>query len=412
MHYASMMPLRTLVVDFNSYFASVEQQERPGLRGKPVAVVPLMADSTCCIAASYEAKDCGVTTGTNVAEAKRLCPGIRLIEADHEIYIRYHERLIAAVESCVHVDEVMSIDEMACALPVNYQEPEQARALALRIKAAIAEQVGECLRCSIGIAPNRFLAKTASDMQKPDGLVVLQKSDLPEKLFTLELRDLCGIGANMEARLKKHGIYTVRELCLASETKLRRVWGGIEGERLHHRLRGESVYTPPTRKTTIGHSHVLPPAKRNEADACAILDRLLQKAAMRLRHIGHLAGGLSFTLKYERGHRWDDAMILTETQDTLEFLRVFQMLWKRRPPDGRKITAVGVDLFNLVPADSHTPSLFERTEDRRKLNKAVDALNVRFGKQKVFFGGAFTARSDAPMRIAFNHIPDPTIEGD
>lgn len=406
------MPLRTLVVDFNSYFASVEQQEQPGLRGKPVAVVPLLADSTCCIAASYEAKSFGIRTGTGVAEAKRLCPGIRLIEADHERYIRYHHRLVEAVESCVHVDEVLSIDEMACDLPLNFREPDRARGLALKIKQAIAEQAGSCLRCSIGIAPNRFLAKTASDMQKPDGLVVLQEADLPEKLFSLGLTDLCGIGSNMEARLKKHGIYTVRDLCLAGEAKLRRVWGGIEGIRMHHRLRGELVHTPPVQKTSVGHSHVLPPEKRNDTDARAILDRLLQKAAMRLRHQEHLAGGLAFTLKYERGYRWDDALAFTETQDTLEFLRVFRMLWKRRLPTDLKPVAVGVDLFNLVPAASYTPSLFERTEDRRKLNKAVDALNAKFGKQKVFFGGAFTARGDAPMRIAFTHVPDPEVEGD
>src|SRR5271163_5284545 len=108
--------LRWLFLDLNSYFASVEQELRPELRGRPVAVVPLFADSTCCIAASYEAKAFGVRTGTTVGDAKTLCKGIELIEARHEVYVEYHHKIIHAVETCVPVTAVMSIDEMACRL--------------------------------------------------------------------------------------------------------------------------------------------------------------------------------------------------------------------------------------------------------------------------------------------------------
>ena len=95
-----------LFVDLNSYFASVEQQDRPELRGKPVGVVPMMADTTCCIAASYEAKAFGVKTGTIVADARRMCPDIVLVEARHELYVDYHHRIVEAVESCLPVTAV------------------------------------------------------------------------------------------------------------------------------------------------------------------------------------------------------------------------------------------------------------------------------------------------------------------
>ena len=108
--------LNWLFVDLNSYFASVEQQVRPELRGRPVGVVPMMADTTVCIAASYEAKAFGVRTGTIVADAKRMCPEIVLVEGRHEIYTEYHHRVVEAVESCVPVTAVCSIDEMACRL--------------------------------------------------------------------------------------------------------------------------------------------------------------------------------------------------------------------------------------------------------------------------------------------------------
>ena len=108
--------LNWLFVDMNSYFASVEQDSRPELRGRPVAIVPMMADTTCCIAASYEAKAFGVKTGTIVADANRMCPEIVLVEARHEIYVDFHHRIVEAVESCLPVTAVLSIDEMACRL--------------------------------------------------------------------------------------------------------------------------------------------------------------------------------------------------------------------------------------------------------------------------------------------------------
>ncbi len=105
-----------LFVDLNSYFASVEQQVRPELRGRPVGVVPAMVDTTCCIAASYEAKAFGVRTGTIVADAKKICPEIVLVEGRHDLYTEFHHKVVEAVESCVPVTAVCSIDEMACRL--------------------------------------------------------------------------------------------------------------------------------------------------------------------------------------------------------------------------------------------------------------------------------------------------------
>src|SRR5580698_7595946 len=179
-----------LFVDLNSYFASVEQQVRPELRGRPVGVVPMMADTTVCIAASYEAKAFGVRTGTVVADAKRMCPNIVLVEARHEIYVDYHHRIVEAVETCLPVTAVMSIDEMACRLMGRERPVLAALELGRKVKARIQEQVGPFLRSSVGLATNRYLAKVASDMEKPDGLIALPLDILPEALRKLTLRDL------------------------------------------------------------------------------------------------------------------------------------------------------------------------------------------------------------------------------
>jgi DNA polymerase IV len=182
--------IRWLFLDLNSYFASVEQELRPHLRNRPIAVVPVMADTTCAIAASYEAKAFGVYTGTQIGEAKRLCPGIELVEARHELYVEYHKKIIEAIELCVPVSAVMSIDEMASSLIGREQPLMAALDLARRVKTSIREHVGSTLRCSIGLASNRYLAKIASDMEKPDGLVALTPDILETALSCLVLRDL------------------------------------------------------------------------------------------------------------------------------------------------------------------------------------------------------------------------------
>jgi DNA polymerase-4 len=400
------MPLRFLFVDFNSYFASVEQQERPELRGKPVAVVPVLTDTTSCIAASYEAKRFGVRTGTRVSEAKRLCPGLVVVRARPGVYVDYHHRLIAAVDSVVPVQKVLSIDEMACELTGSQQDRVKALSLARQVKQTVFATVGTEMRSSIGIAPTLWLSKTASDMQKPDGCVVIQESDLPECLYKLDLSDLTGIGAKMKPRLEAQGIRTVRALCTADKALLRSVWGGVEGERMYARLRGQATFDPPTQTSTIGHSHVLPPSEREPARALAVLHRLLQKAAMRLRKDGYRAGGMQVSVRFLGNERWGETMSFTPTEDTLRLTKALSTLWEKRPPAGKPPLAVGVTLIHLTQEKDQTLPLFEKDAKVSAFHAAIDKLNARYGKNTVYFGGAHAALDSAPTRIAFTHIPD------
>ncbi len=406
------MALRFLFVDFNSYFASVEQQLRPELRGKPVAVVPMMAETTVCLAASYEAKKYGIKTGTMVREAKALCRDLIVVEARHNAYIEYHHKLFHAVDSCIPVHRVLSVDEMACELTGSQQQHDNAISIAKQIKETIADKVGTELRSSIGIAPNLFLSKTASDMQKPNGLVVIEEKDLPDCLYKLSPEDLTGIGRNMKQRLLQNGITTVKELCTADKAKLRKIWNGIEGDRMYAKLRGETVYDSPTHKSTVGHSHVLPPSLRTDEKAFAVLNRLLQKAAMRLRNYGYNAGGLYVGVRYLNGTRWREEMAFDFTQDTVQLINALTTLWSKKPAIASRPLKVSVTLFRLSESKNVTLSLFNFTKSSPEFNAALDKLNLRYGKNTVYFGGAHDALESAPMRIAFNHVPDLEIEGD
>ena len=409
--------LRSLFIDFNSYFASVEQQLDPALRGRPVRVVPVMADSSCCIAASVEAKVFGVKTGTRASDAKRLCPGIELILADHAKYVQVHKQAVAVVDRLAPVRQVVSIDEMECELTGRWRERERALRLAQQVKAALLREVGECMRTSVGIAPNTLLAKLASDMHKPDGLTVIEQHELPDRLYGLPVSAINGIGPRMVRRLAQCGIGSMQQLYAAPRNLLVTAWGGVGGSDMYDKLRGQWYGPRATTARSLGHSHVLPPDMRHPEGALAVLNRLVQKAAMRLRQQGFYASSMSVHVRCEHryareagGERWAQ---VGETQDTAFLLRTLQDLWLSGLHRLPRPVSVGVQMHGLVPAAQHTPDLFDAAgpasaapRDRSRLLAAVDALNRKHGKNAVMFASAHAGRDHAPMRIAFNRIPD------
>ncbi|WP_020182433.1 DNA-directed DNA polymerase [Methylotenera sp. 1P/1] len=407
------MTLNALYVDFNSYFASVEQQLRPELRGKPIGVLAVLAETTCCIAASNEAKAFGVKTGTMVRDARKLCKDIIFVEARPPLYVELHHKLIAIVESCTHVEKVLSIDEMVCKLTGSQKVTENALALAAKIKRAVYKQYPYIL-CSIGIAPNTFLAKTASNMQKPNGCVVIEASDIPHKLYPLKLRSLNGIGRQMEERLQRYKIHTVEQLYALNRDQLRSAWGSIEGERYYDKLRGIEPYYVKNARSSLGHSHVLPPEQRNIAGAKAVLHRLLQKAAMRMRSYALLTTRISVKVKFRDHPSFYGESGISATDNTLSLIQSLETLWQRYPQHLTEPVAVGVSFSGLSNTNEAAYDLFAEkpAETETKLNKAMDMLNLKYGKNTVYFAGAHQALKSAPMRIAFNHIPDVVVEDD
>ena len=418
--------LNWLFVDLNSYFASVEQQVRPELRGRPVGIVPMLADTTVCIAASYEAKAFGVKTGTVVADAKRMCPGIELVEARHEIYVEYHHKIVEAVESCLPVTAVLSIDEMACRLMGRERPLLAAMELGRRVKARILAQVGPMMRSSVGLATNRYLAKVASDMEKPDGLVALPLDILPEALRQLTLRDLPGIGAKTEERLNGKGITSMEQLMALSCEQAGELWGSVWGERLWHWLQGEDFDMAETEHAkSLSHQHVLAPEMRTPEQAWAVAHKLLHKAAMRLRAQGLWASSIGLAIGFagpngERGpvsnfgvpkRGWKAEQKLSECQDNPTLIAALSRLWAQRPAgkEYKHPYFIGVHLNGLVPDRLHTLNLFDGTEDeqsRTRLLAIMDQLNNKYGMSTLAPATMLTAFKAAPTRIAFHSIPD------
>ncbi len=405
--------LKWLFFDLNSYFASVEQQERPELRGKPVAVVPMMTDSTCAIAASYEAKALGIKTGTKIYEAKQKCPDLKCVLARHDVYVDYHHRIFNELENHLHVTKICSVDEAACLLLGHEREPQNARNLALQIKEGMRKNVGASITSSIGIAPNAYLAKMGTEMQKPDGLIILEPNNYKEKLFALKLTDLTGINVRMEYRLKQAGISSIEQFWDLPPKHARSIWGGVGGEILWYKLHGYDVPDKETQKSVIGHSRVLDPALRHPHNAQGIARQLTLKAASRLRRYNLYARRLSLQVRSIDKRQWAKELVFSPTQDNFTFIKSLDAMWQHMLWDlkGAKLFKVSISISDLYEREQITLDLFETHQPEKPkaqaLTKSMDAINRRYGSGAISVGSCpKTLAGYVGTKISFTRIPE------
>ncbi len=416
--------IKWLFMDLNSYFASVEQQEQPMLRGKAVAVTPMDTDYTCAIAASYEAKAYGIKTGTIIGDAKRMCPHLKCTIARHDKYVEYHHRILNEVIHHTPINKVWSIDELSSRLPPGKRNIEDAHNIAHNIRNGIWDNVGRYINCSIGFAPNSLLAKIACDMQKPNGLTILTQEDLPGPLLQLKLTDLPGIGRNMERRLSKAGIHTMQDFWDISPKHARKIWGSVEGERFWYLLHGYDIEKQDTNTSMIGHSRVLDPDLRPPEKAKLILRKLIMKTATRLRNKGYLTRTISLSARTKSGNKYSYAISIPATQDTFTFLHYVDLLWcnmmqyftqKHSIYDGSlKIKKISIVMHNLTPPEMITDDLFlqepeylKHSAEKTALIQAIESLQDKYKKNVVSLGVTpETSSGHVGTKIAFARVPD------
>ncbi len=403
--------IERLYLDFDGFFASVEQQADPALRGRPVGIVPFDSTvHTCMIACSKEAKQRGLANVMRVAEAKRLCPDLVLVPQKPDLYRRAHNALLSEISAILPIDAVKSIDELTCRVTgAARRNPE---ALAARIKARLARNIGSVITCSIGFAANRQLAKIACKVNKPDGVTVWHPRDMPEPLLKLSLDDIPGIGRAMKRRLIWAGIYDVRALLATEPKQLRQIWGNVTGERLWYALHGYDVQAEPAQRRMFGHGRVLPPDHRAFPRARLYARLLLVKAARRLRRAGYYASRLWLWLQL-RDRGWQDEWPLPMVRDDQACLAALETLWARAEadlPPASRIIRLGVALLDLTPADARQLDLF-RDDDtvRRKweiLTDVTDRLNAKYGKTTLSIGPWVPPPGGhAGGKIAYTRIP-------
>ena len=399
--------LNWLYFDLNSYFATIEQQVDPLLRGKPVVVVPLLSNSTCAIAASYEAKLKGIKTGTKIYDAKKLCPELICIKGRHKLYVEYHKRIFAEINKLLFVDAVCSIDEGAGRLTGKYQQEEEAIRLAQNIKLAIKQNVGDYITCSIGIAPTKYLAKIAAEMKKPDGLTVITAEDIPSKLLKLSLRDIPGVGYRVLKRLHSAGIDTVEKLYGCSSGHLQTIWGSIYGKKCWYLLRGYQLAENVVKNQVIGHSRILlGPEVRRISAARNVTTELAIKAAKRLREKELCATYIGLYLKTLNKVVHKTYVRISPSCDNATILEQVLKAWDRLTLQYSlsSLRQVGLSLGGLIQKSRQLSfDDLGGKQVQENLSLAMDNINKRFGQHTVSIGTLSNADREDP--IAFAHIP-------
>jgi len=404
--------IERLYLDFDGFFAAVEEQARPALRGHPIGVIPFAhTTATCVIAANRKAKLKGIKTGTSVVEARRLCPGIRLVPQSPDLYERAHRKLLLLIEREIPIDAVCSIDELTCRLEAR--DITDPYSLSARIKERLASEIGPYITCSIGMSPNSQLAKIASDMDKPNGLTILRPEELPGRLLDLQLDDIPGIGGRMKKRLIDAGIWTVEALWNTQSKQLRALWGNVTGERFWYALHGYEVQADPTQRAMFGHGRTLPPEWRDFDHAFDAARLLTIKAARRLRRGGYVANSFGLWLNMH-DDRWVGEARLGGANDDQAAIKALTGLWQQVRtvlPASLRIVRLHVALYNLTPVGAKQYDIFDRDDALRakwtSICDAMDRVNSRYAKSIVSIGpwtpppGGY-----AGGKIAFSRVPD------
>ncbi len=397
----------------NSYFASVEQQANPFLRGRAVGVCAYAHEYGCVIAASVEAKKMGMKVGMTVHEARKIVPSAVFVQNDPAKYRVVTSRIFALFDQITDRVEHYSIDEAFLDLTGWYRDEAEAAWALTNVRRKIRDEIGDWLRCSIGIAPTRFLAKTASDMEKPNGLVIINEHNLDEVLGRLDLEDVCGIGRKIRRRLERLGIHSLLELKSYPVENLIRAFG-INGLFLSYKVRGiefERVQTNDDTPKSIGHSYCVPDRVNKEGRVVAVLAKLTERAGRRLRKLDLMAGTVSVIVGFRTasfgGKEFihlpepaSDSMTLVSTACNL-----LSDIWTNQP-----VNFLAVTLSNLSEPtaqrrlDDGISSWNPRGDRRICMSRAVDAIRDRYGDQAVMLGSMFGTRKEAPDRIGFRKV--------
>lgn len=395
-------------IDMNSFFASVEQQTQPALRGKPVVVLAYVSARGCVLASSVEAKrDYGIRTGMTYVQAREQCPHVIGLPSDPQKYRDYSERFIRLCRQYSVEVEQYSIDEAFLDLDWSARNEQQALKVALEIKQRLAHEVGDWLRASVGIAPTRFLAKLAGDSMKPDGLVLLRASDLPQWYRGRDIESAWGIGPSTAAKLRAAQIETLYDLFHADPVALFRMFGR-SGYGLWAKLRGMEVEELETDRLTdqksISAQYSLPFRTTDPEKLHQVLMKLCERVGRRLRRQGKIAQRVfCFWRCYDSSGDALHEELSPKVADTYPiFDAVTRMFSCRRVSSPYRLIGVGVSKLTGAGQEQR---LFEmhRTE---RLTPAMDTLNDRFGEYTVYHGAMMGGQEHAKDAVGFRRVSE------
>ncbi|HVQ43595.1 MAG TPA: hypothetical protein VMT30_01365 [Candidatus Saccharimonadia bacterium] len=409
-------------LDLNSAFAMTEQQANPLLRGRPVGVTNRLNDYAICIAASHEAKQLGIKLGTRNGEAKRIAPNFVMRESDAAKY-QHVTRLIRGIfESYSPVTQMKSVDEgiidfrgMAGLLKGRPLED-----IGREIKQRVREEVGDYMTVNVGIAPNRWLAKVAAGFMKPDGLYVIDHTNLEAVYGFMRLVELPYIKRRLERRLGDAGIYTPLEFYRASERTLsKRVFRSVNGHHWYLRLRGYETEVAFGIRT-VGRNYVLEHRTADPEELATLLYKASAKVARRLRKNDLAARGFMLWLGYVQepaegtrpawgGPRgWHERKMYKTAayrgdQLYTRALELFGRSLEQWP--GRVVSSLVMTTYELEPVRSDQLYLWESEDARQdRIEAAMNAINDRYGEQRLMPASVLASKNPMQDKIPFGTV--------
>lgn len=400
----------TMHVDLNSAYATIEQQANPLLRGKPLVVAAYSTPSACIVAPSIEAKRFGIKTGMRIREARLLNPNIVVRTPDPDKYFDVNIRLRHIFSDYTPDFAPKSIDEFV----LNFASVEKLTPdlikISYEIKRRIREEIGDWMKCNIGISTNRFLAKLAASLHKPDGLDVITSENLIDIYSSVTLIDLNGINTRYEARLNSMGIYTPIDFLNAKCDLLeKQVFRSIVGRHWYERLRGYEVDDVEFETKSIGQQYALPRPTSDPKKLYPMIMKLSEKMGRRLRKFGMVAHGVHVSLVYDDWTHWHRGrMMETEMYTTQElFAKVIYVLNQR--PENKKVSKLSVTCYGLESSKKSQMSLFDLNDEiakRRKVSDAMDEVNDRYGEFVITPALMMGMENQIIKRVPFGNVKE------
>jgi DNA polymerase-4 len=394
---------RIMHIDLNSAFASAEQQAWPSLRGRPMGVTNRLSPECCVIAASYEAKALGIKVGVRRSEAMALCPEFVMLETDPSKYTFMYLNLLRIMKKYSPNVRMKSIDEGIIDFhDIAGIDTSRLIQIGLEIKQRMKEEVGQWMRLNVGIGPNRFLAKMAASLHKPDGLDVIDHRNVMQMYRNMELEDLTGIATAFGSRLRAHGVFTPLQFLEANDELLRRrVFKSIHGLHWHQRLRGYEVDDFETHLGMVGRQWMVKKPTNEDEYLRSCLHYLVETVGMKLRYRNVEARGVCVWMKFSAGGGWSDKRMHRVTfytnQDVWEHVvRLFD-----QRPKHMVVNCLGIYLYQLTPSTRSQLSMFDDVTKADFLTKAVDEINDFYGTFTVFSADTLIGSRNVKQKIPF-----------
>ncbi len=396
-------------IDLNSCFATIEQQANPLLRGKPIAVAAYTTPNGCVVSPSMEAKRYGIKVGMTVREARYLYPDLIVRAPDPPKYRFVHQQFSKIFRDFSPDVVPKSIDEAVIDFTsTTLLYKQDLTEIAKQIKRRMRQDIGEWISCSIGIATNRFLAKTGAGLIKPDGLEVIDHERIPLVYASLSLIDLCGINTRFQARLNACGIFTPIDFLNASIQKLQKeVFQSIAGYYWYVRLRGWEIDAVDFARKSYGQSYALQKHTADSRELAPLLMKLTEKMGRRLRHAGLSARGIHVSCVYRDWTHWHTGKTFDiELYTTQELYRKVYLVFNRQP-EKKVIAKLAMSCFDLVSSTRMQEDLFDtEREKKRRVSDAMDKINDRYGEYVITPALMLGLNEQIIDRIAFGGVKE------